>query len=140
MGVVRNRLRYIIAVMNLIDLLAILPFYLELLFPDMPTQTLRVLRVIRLARIARLRNLFSEYIEVMTSALKNAMDEAGPMMSLMILVETVLFGSIVYAFENGNHTDSDGVETGFISIPDTMWWAFVTITTVGYGDMSPVTA
>jgi len=137
--IVKNRLRYMIRPMNVVDLLAILPFYLELLFPDMPTQTLRVLRVIRLARIARLRNLFSEYIEVMTNALKNAMDEAGPMMSLMLIVETVLFGSVVYAFENGHHTDSDGEETGFVSIPDTMWWAFVTITTVGYGDMSPVT-
>jgi len=137
--IVRNRCQYMRRLMNLIDLFAILPFYLEVAFPGMPTQTLRVLRVVRLARIARLRNLFSAEVEVMSSALGNAMREAGPMMCLMLIVETVLFGSIVYAFENGAHNDENGVATAFISIPEAMWWTFVTITTVGYGDMSPKT-
>jgi len=132
--VVRNVLLYIFQPMNLVDLLSILPFYVEIVLPGLPSTSLRVLRVIRLARFGRMRHLLSEYIEVMSTALRNAADEAGPMMTLMILVQVVLFGSIVYAFENGHHDDGD-----FNSIPNTMWWAFVTITTVGYGDLSPVT-
>jgi len=132
--VIRNVLLYIFKPMNLVDLLSILPFYVEIVLPGLPSTSLRVLRVIRLARLGRMRHLLSEYIEVMSTALSNAAEEAGPMMTLMILVQVVLFGSIVYAFENGHHNDGD-----FNSIPNTMWWAFVTITTVGYGDLSPVT-
>jgi len=132
--VIKNHLRYIFKPMNLVDLLSVLPYYVEMVFPDLPSTSLRVLRVVRLGRLGRMRNLLSEYIEVMSTAITNAADEAGPMMTLMILVQVVLFGSVVYAFENGHHHDGD-----FNSIPDTMWWAFVTITTVGYGDLSPVT-
>lgn len=114
--VVRNLLLYIIKPMNLVDLFAVLPYYVEMFFPDLPSTSLRVLRVVRLARLGRMRNLLSEYIEVMSTALSSAADEAGPMMALMILVQVILFGSIVYAFENGQHTDGD-----FNSIPDTMW-------------------
>jgi len=131
---VRNRCRYIIKPMNVVDLLAVLPYYVEKVLPQLPSTSLRVLRIIRLARLGRLRNLFSEYIEVMSRALWNAAEEAGPMMFLMIMLEVVLFGASVYAFENGNHKDGS-----FASIPDTMWWAFVTMTTVGYGDLAPIT-
>merc|ERR550534_2553106 len=132
--VIKNHLRYIFKPMNLVDLLSVLPYYVEMFLPDLPSTSLRVLRVVRLGRLGRMRNLLSEYIEVMSTALRNAADEAGPMMTLMILVQVVLFGSVVYAFENGHHHDGD-----FNSIPNTMWWAFVMITTVGYGDLSPVT-
>jgi len=131
---VRNRCGYIIKPMNVVDLLAVLPYYVEKFLPQLPSTSLRVLRIVRLARLGRLRNLFSEYIEVMSRALWNAAEEAGPMMFLMIMLEVVLFGSSVYAFENGNHKDGS-----FASIPDTMWWAFVTMTTVGYGDLAPIT-
>jgi len=131
---VKNRCRYIIKPMNAVDLLAVLPYYVEKVLPELPSTSLRVLRIIRLARLGRMRNLFSEYIEVMTKALWNAADEAGPMMFLMIMLEVVLFGASVYAFENGNHEDGS-----FQSIPDTMWWVFVTMTTVGYGDLAPIT-
>lgn len=132
--VVKNRLRYFLKPMNVVDLLAVLPWYVEIVLPQLPSTSLRVLRIVRLARLGRLRNLFSEYIEVMTRALWNAAEEAGPMMLLMVSVEVVLFGACSYAFENGYHEDGT-----FASIPDTMWWAFVTMTTVGYGDLSPVT-
>jgi voltage-gated potassium channel len=113
--VVKNRCRYVIKPMNVVDLLAVLPYYVEKVLPQLPSTSLRVLRIIRLARLGRLRNLFSEYIEVLSRALKNAADEAGPMMLLMIMMEVVLFGTSVYAFENGNHEDGT-----FASIPDTM--------------------
>lgn len=132
--VIRNMVRYILKPMHIIDLLAVVPYLLEKFFPLLPTASLRVLRVIRLARLGRMRHLFSEYIEVMWSALQCAADEAGPMMIVLIFVQVILFGSIVYAFENGMHADGD-----FESIPDTMWYVFTTITSVGYGDLAPVT-
>jgi len=132
--VVKNKHLYMIRPMNVVDLLAVVPYYIEQLFPKIPSTSLRVLRVVRLARLGRLRNIFSEYIEVLSRAIRNAADEAGPMMFLMVMVEVVLFGASVYAFENGFHSDGS-----FESIPDTMWWAFVTITTVGYGDLAPIT-
>jgi len=113
---VKNLCYYVTRPMNVVDLLAVLPYYVEKVVPQLPSTSLRVLRIIRLARLGRLRNLFSEYIDVMTRAIKNAMDEAGPMMLLMTLVEVVLFGSSVYAFEHGHHKDGT-----FVSIPDTMW-------------------
>jgi len=131
---VKNRCRYLLKPMNVVDLLAVIPYYVEKVLPQLPSTSLRVLRIIRLARLGRLRNLFSEYIEVMSRALWNAADEAGPMMLLMIMLEVVLFGASVYVFEKGNHKDGT-----FESIPDTMWWAFVTMTTVGYGDLAPTT-
>jgi len=132
--VVKNKWKYVIRPMNVVDLLAVVPYYIEQLFPQIPGTSLRVLRVVRLARLGRLRNIFSEYIDVLTKAIRNAADEAGPMMFLMVMVEVILFGASVYAFENGFHSDGS-----FDSIPDTMWWAFVTITTVGYGDLVPIT-
>lgn len=131
---VKNRCAYIIKPINIVDLLAVLPFFIEWLWPGLPTTSLRVIRIVRLARLARLRNLFSEYIEIIIGSIYGAAEEAGPMMSLMILVEVVLFGCSVYAFEKDNNKDGD-----FESIPDSMWWVVVTMTTVGYGDMSPTT-
>jgi len=113
---VKNRWYYAKKLMNIVDLLAVLPYYVEKFLPQQPSTSLRVLRIIRLARLGRLRNLFSEYIDVMARAIRNAVDEAGPMMLLMIIVEVVLFGSSVYAFESGHHKDGT-----FASIPDTMW-------------------
>jgi len=102
--------------MNVVDLLAVLPYYVEEVIPQLSSTSLRVLRIIRLARLGRLRNLFSEYIDVMARAIRNAMDEVGPMMLLLTIVEVVLFGASVYAFENGNLKDGT-----FSSIPETMW-------------------
>merc|ERR1719419_39015 len=102
--------------MNVVDLLAVLPYYVEKVLPEQPFTSLRVLCIIRLARLGRLRTLFSEYVEGMVSAIRHAVDEAGPMMLLMIVVEVVLFGASVYIVEHGSHKDGT-----FASIPDTMW-------------------
>jgi len=113
---VKNRCSYATRPMNVVDLLAVLPYYVEKLIPQLPSTSLRVLRIIRLARLGRLRTLFSEYVEVVVRAIRNAVDEAGTMMLLMIVVEVVLFGASVYIVEHGSHKDGT-----FASIPDTMW-------------------
>jgi len=113
---VKNRCSYATRPMNVVDLLAVLPYYVEKVLHQMPSTSLRVLRIIRLARLGRLRTLFSVYVDVIVRAIRYAVDEAGPMMLLMLVAEVILFGASVYLVENGSHKDGT-----FASIPDTMW-------------------
>src|SRR5210317_1780672 len=123
----RARLRYMRSPMAIIDLLAILPFYLGTLLGI----DLRMLRALRLLRILKLTRFFSG-ISVLTDVLRA---EARPMgaalMVMMILM--VLASSGIYWAE---HLAQPEV---FESIPASMWWTMVTLTTVGYGDVVPVT-
>ena len=127
----KNKLRYILSPSALIDLLAILPFYLPFLIKI----DLRFLRMLRLFRIFRLLKL-SRYIEsmkIISNAIKNRKEEL--IITVIITLFLILFSStLMFYIENEQQPDK------FINIPSTFWWAICTLTTVGYGDIYPVTS
>lgn len=129
---VKNRWRYIFSFYGVIDLLSILPFYLGLFLPA--SKYLASIRILRLLRIFRIFNLtrFTRGRNVLVLGLKESKDKIIVFLSFVLLI-VVVIGSIMYMVEH------DHPESGFTSIPISIYWAIVTLTTVGYGDISPVT-
>ena len=131
--------------LNVVDLLAILPYYLELIFnKGGGTQVLRALRLVRIFRIGRASN-FNTLVGVFYRTIKRSI-EPLVMMSMLVVIVAVVFASLVWFAERGEWDDEagiwvrpDGNESPYASIPVGMWWALVTFTTVGYGDMAPIT-
>jgi len=123
-------LRYATSFFGLVDLLAILPTFLSLLLPG--TQylfTVRILRLLRIFRILKLTEYLSE-ASVITNALR-ASQRKIIVFILTVLTVVVIIGSLMYIIE--------GEENGFTSIPTSIYWAIVTLTTVGFGDITPQT-
>jgi voltage-gated potassium channel len=127
---IRKPWRYVFSVLGLIDLIALIPSYLSLIFPG--AQALLVFRALRLLRVFRIFKLaeFLTEINFLTTALRNSLRKISIFL-LTVLTLTVILGSIMYLVEKR--------ENGFSNIPESIYWAIVTITTVGYGDISPVT-
>lgn len=127
---IKGRIKYMLKPMLIIDLLAILPFYLPFLEID-----LRSIRAIRLFRIFRLAKLsrYSQALRLIKKILSNK--KAELIVTTTILLLLLLFSSsLMYFAENKAQPNV------FSSIPHSMWWAVATLTTVGYGDAYPVTA
>ncbi len=123
-------LRYLRSFYGIIDVVAILPTWLMLLIPG--TQTLvivRLLRVLRIFRVLRLMQFVGEG-RLLVEALKNSVHQIFLFLFTVLLLVT-LFAALVYMIEPD--------EAGFTSIPMSIYWAIVTLTTVGYGDIVPVT-
>ncbi|XP_062856104.1 shaker-related potassium channel tsha2-like [Trichomycterus rosablanca] len=123
--------------MNTIDIIAILPYFITLgldLAEYEGNASLAVLRVVRLVRVFRIFKLsrHSKGLQILGRTLHASMRELG-LLIFFLLIGIILFSSAVFFAE------VDAPETGFTSIPESFWWAVVTMTTVGYGDMSPVT-
>ena len=123
-------LRYARSFFGVVDLLAILPAYLSLLFPG--AQSMAVIRGLRLLRIFRVFKLGQFLGEA--SALQNALSATRHKITVFlgtIAIVVTILGAAMYLIE--------GEENGFTSIPAAIYWSIVTMTTVGYGDMAPVT-
>ncbi len=122
--------RYAVSFFGIVDLLAILPTYLSLLVPgSQALLVIRILRVLRIFRVLKLVQFLSE-AEVMGRALRASFRKILVFV-FTVLTLVVVFGSVMYLVE--------GEEYGFTSIPRGIYWAIVTMTTVGYGDISPQT-
>uniref|UniRef100_A0A915PNH0 BTB domain-containing protein n=1 Tax=Setaria digitata TaxID=48799 RepID=A0A915PNH0_9BILA len=138
-----RKIRFTLKPLNLVDLMAIVPFYLELLltlcgvddkklrdlrWAFLVVRILRVLRVIRIIKLGR----FSSGLQTFGMTLQRSQKQLQ-MMTIVLLTGVVFFSTVIYFLEK----DEDG--TPFTSIPAAYWWCIVTMTTVGYGDAVPAT-
>lgn len=127
---VDNRVRYIKSFFGIIDLLAILPIFIGMFFTAAQILLIvRVLRLFRLLQVLKMSRFLSES-NILLKALKASMPKIILFISTMVFV-IIITGSIMYVIE--------GPQNGYTSIPKSMYWAVVTVTTVGYGDISPQT-
>ncbi|WP_018477924.1 ion transporter [Pontibacter roseus] len=126
----RKPLRYIFSFFGIIDLLAIIPTYLSLFI--LGSQYLLVIRVFRLLRIARVFKLtrFVTEGQVLSRALGASLTKISVFLGV-VLMTVVVVGALMYVIE--------GKASGFSNIPISIYWAIVTLTTVGFGDITPVT-
>lgn len=125
-----NRLSYIFSFYGMIDLLSIIPTYLSLFLPGFQyALVIRSLRLLRVFRILKLTRFLNEG-NVLANALKASLHKITVFISSVVTL-VVITGTLMYVVE--------GEASGFTSIPVSIYWAVVTITTVGYGDLSPVT-
>ena len=124
----KARMRYIFSFYGIIDLVAILPFYIQAFFPGLD---LRVLRALRLLRILKLNHYNSALDDLFGAILE---EKKSFLTTLYIFsVAFVLSSSLIYYAEHKVQPEA------FRSIPDAMYWSIITLTTVGYGDVSPIT-
>ncbi|QEH39686.1 ion transporter [Chitinophaga sp. XS-30] len=122
--------KYVLSAFGIIDLLAIIPGFLSVIFVG--AQSLLVLRALRLLRIFRIFRLvhFVSEMRFLSVAILNSLRKIS-IFILFVLTCVVILGSVIYLVEDDS--------SGFTSIPQSVYWAIVTITTVGYGDIAPAT-
>ena len=123
----KARLKFARSPLMIVDLLAIAPFYLGALFA-IDLRVLRILRLLRFFKLARFSPAFNTMLRVIAA-------ERSALMGVVIVMfgMVIIAASLLYLAE-GNEPDSD-----FATVPEAMWWAVATLTTVGYGDVTPET-
>jgi voltage-gated potassium channel len=125
---IMKRMKYIFSFTGLIDFLAIIPSILPYFFGGLDLRWLRVLRLLRLLKISN----YSSALEDFFSAIKADWRSFSAALYLMVIA-LFLSSALMYIAEHDSQPEK------FSSIPETMWWGLITLTTVGYGDVSPVT-
>ena len=126
----QNRMQYIKSFYGIIDLIAVLPTYLAMLFPELHALIdVRVLRLIRIFRVFKLTEYVAEYVHL-GAALAASRRKIFVFLSGVLMIVMVL-GTLMYVIE--------GPANGFTSIPTSIYWAISTMTTVGFGDITPKT-
>ncbi len=123
-----RKLRFVFSFFGLIDLVAILPFYLA---TGLDLRSVRILRLLRLVRIVKLFR-YNRAARRLAKAFFKVRDELV-LFIIMIVILIYLASVGIYYFEHGAQPDK------FTSVPHSMWWAIATLTTVGYGDIYPIT-
>lgn len=128
-GAARTRLRFAMTPMAIVDLVAILPFFLQMLLPGFDLRFIRVLRMVRVFKLTRYSNAITILLQVLAQERKSF----GAAFFILTIV-TFIASCGIYLFEY------KAQPIAFASIPAAMWWAVSTLTTVGYGDVTPITA
>ena len=124
----KSRLAYVFSLTGMIDLLATLPSLLQFMIPGSDLRWIRAILLIRLLKMSH----YSSAIEDLYSAIYDERRAFGAALYLLFIA-LFLSSAAMYVAENSAQPDK------FSSIPETMWWALITLTTVGYGDVSPIT-
>lgn len=127
---VKNPVKYIFSFYGIIDLLSILPTFIGIYFTT--SHSIRIIRILRLMRVFRVLKLigFVSQAQILRNALKSSRKKIMVFL-LAVIILVVILGTMMYMVESP--------EAGFTSIPRSIYWAIVTLTTVGYGDITPQT-
>lgn len=129
-----SRLKLIKEAMTWVDIISLLPYYIGLFPGQKDNLQLLQLRAIRLVRVFRIFRFFTftSGLQIIVQSLKASLRELL-LLLIILIIPVILFSSFLYEFEK------DDVDGKFRNIPESFWWAIITMTTVGYGDLVPTT-